>query len=51
MTATEKFVENKNEKTVYSMDDETVFGKCIDNKSVKPIISFADNINNDINKS
>ena len=34
MTATEKIVENYIEKTVYSMDDEKIFGKCIDNKTV-----------------
>ena len=33
MTATEKFIENNN-KEFYSMDDENIFGKCIDTKSV-----------------
>lgn len=34
MTATEKFVETNTNKEKYSMEDETVFGKCIDIKSV-----------------
>lgn len=34
MTATEKIVENKTEKKCYSMDDETVFGKLLDKKTV-----------------
>jgi len=32
MTATEKKCESN--KVVYSMDDENIFGKCIDTKSV-----------------
>jgi superfamily II DNA or RNA helicase len=34
MTATEKTIETRTNKEIYSMDDETIFGKCIDNKSV-----------------
>lgn len=34
MTATEKFIINKN-NNIYSMDDEKIFGKIIDYKSVK----------------
>lgn len=34
MTATEKTIETQNNKEVYSMDDETIFGKYIDSKSV-----------------
>ena len=34
MTATEKVIETKTDKLVYSMDNETIFGKCIDKKSV-----------------
>ena len=29
MTATEKFIENKTRRTIYSMEDETIFGKYI----------------------
>jgi superfamily II DNA or RNA helicase len=35
MTATEKTMDNKNNKVIYSMDDETIFGNYIDVKSVK----------------
>jgi superfamily II DNA or RNA helicase len=36
MTATEKsFENNKNNKIIYSMDDTTIFGQCIDSKSIK----------------
>jgi len=34
MTATEKVVETKTNKTIYSMNDEKVFGKLIDEKTV-----------------
>lgn len=35
MTATEKIIENnKTNKILYSMDDESIFGKCIDMKSI-----------------
>ena len=34
MTATEKIVETKSNKVVYSMEDKSVFGELIDNKSV-----------------
>uniref|UniRef100_A0A6C0BX92 Helicase ATP-binding domain-containing protein n=1 Tax=viral metagenome TaxID=1070528 RepID=A0A6C0BX92_9ZZZZ len=34
MTATEKMIETYINKVLYSMDDETIFGKCIDSKSV-----------------
>jgi predicted helicase len=35
MTATEKIIENnKTNKILYSMDDESIFGKCIDTKSI-----------------
>lgn len=35
MTATEKIVDNVSGKEVYSMDDERVFGKLVESKSVK----------------
>lgn len=35
MTATKKIVDTTNDNTVFSMDDEDIFGKCIDEKSVK----------------
>lgn len=35
MTATKKIVDTTNDNTVFSMDDELIFGKCIDEKSVK----------------
>jgi len=35
MTATKKSVDTTNDNTVFSMDDEDIFGKCIDEKSVK----------------
>lgn len=35
MTATKKIVDTTNDNTVFSMDDEGIFGKCIDEKSVK----------------
>jgi superfamily II DNA or RNA helicase len=35
MTATKKIVDTTNGNTVFSMDDEDIFGKCIDEKSVK----------------
>ena len=35
MTATKKIVDTINDNTVFSMDDEDIFGKCIDEKSVK----------------
>ena len=35
MTATNKIVDTTNYNTVFSMDDEEIFGKCIDEKSVK----------------
>ena len=35
MTATKKIVDTANTNTVFSMDDEAIFGKCIDEKSVK----------------
>jgi len=37
MTATEKTIEQKrpSDETIYSMDDENVFGYCIDHKTVK----------------
>jgi predicted helicase len=34
MTATEKIIENKKDKKCYSMDDENIFGKLLDKKSV-----------------
>ena len=34
MTATQKIIDTRLNKVIYSMDDETIFGKCIDNKSV-----------------
>ena len=34
MTATEKIIETKSNKVVYSMEDKCVFGELIDNKSV-----------------
>lgn len=34
MTATEKIIESKTNKVIYSMSDENVFGKLIDEKSV-----------------
>jgi predicted helicase len=34
MTATEKIVKIKAKELKYSMDDENIFGKCIDNKTV-----------------
>ena len=34
MTATEKTADTKTNKTIYSMDDENIFGKLIDEKSV-----------------
>jgi predicted helicase len=34
MTATAKVVNNKSNKVIYSMDDETIFGKVIDEKSI-----------------
>jgi len=34
MTATEKIVKIKTKELKYSMDDENIFGKCIDNKTV-----------------
>ena len=34
MTATAKVVENKSNKVIYSMDDEKIFGKVIDEKSI-----------------
>ena len=34
MTATEKIIDNDLSKTCYSMDDENIFGKMIDNKTV-----------------
>jgi predicted helicase len=34
MTATEKIIETRTDKEIYSMDDETIFGKTIDVKSV-----------------
>ena len=34
MTATEKIIETKSNKVVYSMEDKSVFGELIDNKSV-----------------
>jgi len=34
MTATEKIIETKSNKTVYSMEDKNVFGELLDNKSV-----------------
>jgi len=34
MTATEKTIEPRTNKEIYSMNDETIFGKCIDTKSV-----------------
>ena len=35
MTATEKVIENnKTNKVIYSMDDENIFGKIIDMKSI-----------------
>lgn len=34
MTATEKTIETRTDKEIYSMDDETIFGKYIDVKSV-----------------
>ena len=34
MTATEKTIETRTSKEIYSMDDETIFGKYIDAKSV-----------------
>ena len=40
MTATEKVIEvNKTNNIIYSMDDESIFGKCIDTKSVSWAIS------------
>jgi len=35
MTATEKTIETKSNKIIYSMDDETIFGPIIDEKTVK----------------
>ena len=35
MTATKKIVDTTNDNTVFSMDDEEIFGQCIDEKSVK----------------
>ena len=35
MTGTEKVLESRTEKTIFSMDDERLFGKVIDNKTVK----------------
>jgi len=35
MTATEKILEEKEEQSLYSMDNEEIFGKVIDSKSVK----------------
>jgi predicted helicase len=35
MTATEKTIETRMDKLIYSMEDETVFGTCIDVKSVQ----------------
>ena len=35
MTATKKIVDTTNDNTVFSMDDEEIFGECIDEKSVK----------------
>ena len=35
MTATKKIVDTTNGNTAFSMDDEDIFGKCIDEKSVK----------------
>jgi predicted helicase len=35
MTATEKIIEEKEEPSIYSMDNEEIFGKVIDSKSVK----------------
>lgn len=35
MTATEKIIDNKKYQVMYSMDDESIFGECIDNKTVK----------------
>ena len=34
MTATEKMIESRTNKVIYSMNDETIFGKCIDTKSI-----------------
>jgi superfamily II DNA or RNA helicase len=34
MTATEKIIETKSNKVVYSMEDKSVFGELLDNKSV-----------------
>ena len=34
MTATEKTIETRTNKEIYSMEDETIFGKYIDVKSV-----------------
>ena len=35
MTATKKIVDTTNDNIVFSMNDENIFGKCIDEKSVK----------------
>ena len=35
MTATKKIVDTANDNKVFSMDDEEIFGQCIDEKSVK----------------
>ena len=35
MTATEKMIESVNNRVKYSMDDETIFGKMIDTKTVR----------------